>query len=160
MAGSRLLSDSSLRDLSFQERTNMKTILWKCLQVACLILWPILTLAQSSNFAQNLEACKAGRQVCDQSKLSPAQSADVALAAHGRNVANCRNRYDSCDRSKLSEREAMALAVADHQHNVSDCNDGMQSCDRSKLTPAEARDSSTAERLRNLTDCKDGVGSC
>jgi len=94
----------------------------------------MLAFAQS-NLAQNLEACKAGREVCDQSKLSATQLTDVALASHGRNVANCRSGYDSCDHSKLSEPEAVALAVADHERNVTDCNDGMQSCDRPKLTP-------------------------
>jgi hypothetical protein len=98
-------------------------------------LSPILAFAQSPDVAQNLDACKTGRESCDQSKLSDAQSADSALAAHGRNVANCRNGYDSCDRSKLSEPETIALAVADHQKNVTDCKFGMQSCDRTKLTP-------------------------
>jgi hypothetical protein len=90
---------------------------------ACLSLWPILLLAQSSDLSQNLEACKAGREPCDQSKLSPAQMTDVTSARHGRNIVNCRNGYDTCDRSKLTEREATALAVADHQRNVTDCND-------------------------------------
>ena len=116
--------------------------------LACLSLWSTLAFAQSSDLAQNLDACKAGRPICDKSKLNPTESADVALAAHGRVVADCRSRYDACDRSKLSPPEAMALAVADHQRNVSDCNDGMQSCDRAKLTPAEARDASAADRLR------------
>ena len=60
----------------------MKTSLRRCLwaQVACLSLWPILAFAQSPDLAQNLEACKAGSEACDQSKLSAAQLADVALA--------------------------------------------------------------------------------
>ena len=114
----------------------MKVSWQKCLwaQVVCLSLWPVLLLAQSSNVAQNLEACKIGREACDRSKLSQAELREVALAGHGRNVVNCRNGYDSCDHSKLTEPEATALAVADHQRNVSTCNAGMASCDRSKLT--------------------------
>src|SRR5207302_8340872 len=114
----------------------------KCLRVQAvwLSLCPLFPFAQSSNLAQNLEACKSGSDSCDQSKLSAAQLTDVALAGHGRNVVNCRNGYDSCDHSKLTEPETIALAVADHQRNVSDCSDGMQSCDRSKLTPFEARE--------------------
>src|ERR1700689_3911695 len=90
--------------------------------VAFLSLWPVLAFAQSAGFSQNLEACKAGREACDRSKLSVPQAAEVALAAHGRNVADCRNHYDSCDRSKLSEPETVALAVADYQRNVTDCS--------------------------------------
>src|SRR4029077_5030208 len=155
MADSRYLPD-----LSSDERRNMKNNLWKCLwtQVACLSLWPVLAFAQSPGLAQNdlgqnLEACKAGREICDQSKMSPSQLADLTLVLHLRNVANCRNGYDSCDRSKLSDPEAMALAVADHQRNVSDCNDAMQSCDPSKLTQSESRDSSVAQHRRNISDC-------
>jgi len=121
-----------------------------CTHVACLSLWPILAFAQSPDLSQDLEACKAGSEACDPSKLSAAQETDVALARHARNVANCRNGRDSCDHSQLTGPETIALAVADHQRNVSDCNDGMQSCDRSKLTPAEARNSSAAERQRNV----------
>ncbi len=84
----------------------MKAILRKCLwaQVACLSLGlsPVVAFAQSSDLAQNLETCKAGREICDQSKLSAAQLAEVALAAHGRNVVNCRNGYSSCDLAKLT----------------------------------------------------------
>src|SRR5947207_14919589 len=70
----------------------MKVSLRKCLlvQVACLGLWPILLFAQSPDLAQNLVDCRNGRETCDPSKLSPSQSADVALAGHGRNVSNCR----------------------------------------------------------------------
>src|SRR5579864_2759166 len=118
----------------------MKVRLRKCFGalVTCLSLWPILAFAQSSDLSQNLAACKAGRTICDRSKLSQSEATDVALAAHGRNVPNCRSGYDSCDRSRLSEPETIALAVADHQRNVTDCNDGMQSCDPSKLTTFEA----------------------
>ena len=72
----------------------MKVSLRKCLlvQVACLGLWPILLFAQSPDLAQNLVDCRNGREICDPSKLSPSQSADVALAGHGRNVSNCRQR--------------------------------------------------------------------
>src|SRR5438876_1862600 len=118
----------------------MKVSLRKCLlvQVACLGLWPILLFAQSPDLAQNLVDCRNGRETCDPSKLSPSQSADVALAGHGRNVSNCRNGYDSCDRLKLTQQETIALALADHQQNVSDCKNGMSSCDPSQLTQAEA----------------------
>src|SRR5689334_10823717 len=103
----------------------MKAPLRKCLlaPVACLSLWPIVVLAQASEPVQNLADCKAGRESCDHSRLSPSQSADVAFARHGRNISDCRNGYDSCDHSKLSEPESIALAVADHQRNVSNCND-------------------------------------
>jgi group II intron maturase len=57
-------------------------------------------------------------ETCDPSKLSPSESADVALAGHGRNVSNCRNGYDSCDHSNLTQQETIALALADHQQNV------------------------------------------
>src|ERR1700733_14607137 len=106
--------------------------LWARIAWVGLCLSPVLALAQSSEVVQNLEACNAGRESCDQSKLSAAQLADVARAAHGRNVANCRNGYASCDRSKLSEPETIALAIADHQQNLTDCNDGMPSCNVSK----------------------------
>src|SRR5438874_6694822 len=87
----------------------MKVSLRKCLlvQVACLGLWPILLFAQSPDLAQNLADCRNGRETCDPSKLSPSQSADVALAGHGRNVSNCRNGYDSCDHSKLTQQETL-----------------------------------------------------
>src|SRR5438876_7805993 len=99
----------------------MKVSLRKCLlvQVACLGLWPILLFAQSPHLAQNLADCRNGRETCDPSKLSPSQSADVALAGHGRNVSNCRNGYDSCDHSKLTQQETIALALADHQDRKS-----------------------------------------
>jgi hypothetical protein len=141
---------------------NMRVTLRKCLwaQVACLSLWPVLALAQSSDLAQNLADCKNGRETCDRSKLNQSESADVALAGHGRNVSNCRNGYDFCDHSKLTEPEAVALAVADHQRNVSNCNDGRGSCDRSKLTQTEAGEMAVAENQRNLANCKDGVGDC
>jgi hypothetical protein len=108
----------------------MKSSLRKCFGalVTCLSLWPILAFVQSSDLAQNLETCKAGRDTCDPSRLTPSEAADGALAAHVRNVVNCRNGYDPCDRSKLTEPEAIALALADHQRNVSDCTDGMQPC--------------------------------
>ncbi len=131
----------------------MKASFWKYLwgPVACLSLCPVLAFAQSPDFSQNLAACKAGREACDQSRLSAVQLTEVALANHARNVANCRNHYDSCDHSKLSEPETVALAVADHQRNATDCNDGMQSCDRSKLTPSEAREMDAAQQERNFT---------
>ena len=44
-------------------RTTFRRFL---LAQACLSLWPILLLAQSSDLSQNLEACKAGREPCDQ----------------------------------------------------------------------------------------------
>ena len=72
----------------------MKASLRKCLwaQVACLSLWPILAFAQSPDLAQNLETCKAGREICDRSKLSAAQLAEVTFAAHGRNVSELSER--------------------------------------------------------------------
>ena len=47
-------------------------------QVACLGLYlpPILAFAQSSDVAQNLDACKTGRESRDRSKLSAARLAD------------------------------------------------------------------------------------
>jgi hypothetical protein len=134
---------------------NVKSTLRKCFGalVACLSLWPILAFAQSSDLAQNVAECKAGRDTCDRSKLSQSEATDVALAAHFRNVVNCRNGYDPWERSKLTEPEAIALAVADHQRNVSDCTDGMQSCNPSKLTSSEAHAMAAAERQRNLTAC-------
>jgi hypothetical protein len=134
----------------------MKVSFRKCFgaQIACLSLWPILALAQSSDLSQNLADCKAGRDTCDRSRLSQSQATDVALAAHGRNVVDCRNGFGSFDRSKLSEPETIALEVADHQRNVSDCNDGMLSCDPFKLTPMEARKMAAAQQQRNLAACK------
>ena len=118
----------------------MKVGLRKCFApVAYLSLWPILAFAQSSDLAQNLADCKAGRDSCDRSELSQSETTDVALAVHRQNVVNCRDGYNSCDRSKLTEPERIALAVAYHRRNVSDCDEGMLSCDRSKLTPIEAR---------------------
>jgi hypothetical protein len=38
------------------------------LQVACLCLWPVFLFGQSFDHAQNLEACKAGREGCDRSQ--------------------------------------------------------------------------------------------
>jgi len=136
----------------------MKITLQRCVLAACLALCPIALFAQSSE--QNLEACKAGREACDRSKLSGAELADLARVQHIANLSNCRNGFDPCDRSKLTPREATALAVADHQRDVSACTGGMGSCDTSKLTASEARDSSLAEHKRNLADCKDGIGNC
>src|SRR5437588_158498 len=116
----------------------------------------ILAFAQSSDFAQNLEACKNGRGACDRSKLTESESAGVALADHQRNIANCRDRFEPCVHSKLTEPEAIALALADHQRNISNCNDGMGSCDRSKLSQSEAREMAVADHQRNLSACKDG----
>ena len=56
------------------------------------VLWPILAFAQSSDLARNLEACKAGREVCDQSKLSPAA------------IGGCRSRRPRAQRCELQER--------------------------------------------------------
>ena len=58
--------------------------------LACLILWPVLSFAQLSDHAQNLAACKAGRGVCDHSKLTQTELAEVIASDHGRNVADCR----------------------------------------------------------------------
>jgi hypothetical protein len=109
-------------------------------ELVCLGLFAILACAQSSDPAQNFPDCKAGRESCDRSRLSPAEAAEVAAAAHNQNVVNCRSGYDSCDPSKLTQPEATALAVADHQHNASVCKNGLQSCDKSKLTASEAQD--------------------
>jgi hypothetical protein len=140
----------------------MKFNLKKCFGalVACLSLLPVLAFAQSSDLAENLDACKAGRDTCERSRLTPSEATDVVLAAHVRNVVNCRHGYDPCDRSKLTEPEMIALAVADHQRNVSDCTDGMQSCNPSKLTSSEAHAMAAAGRQRNLTACKEGWGAC
>src|SRR5207253_8074504 len=116
-------------------KVSLRKYLWA--QIACLSLLPILAFAQSSDLAQNLEACKNGRGACDRSKLTESESAGVALADHQRNIANCRDRFEPCDHSKLSEPEAIALALADHQRNVSNCNHGRGSCDRSKLSQSE-----------------------
>ena len=59
-------------------KASLRKYLWA--PVACLSLWPVLAFAQSPDFSQNLEACKAGREACDRSKLSVPQSAEVALA--------------------------------------------------------------------------------
>src|SRR5271156_1879029 len=129
-------------------------------QIACLILWPVLSLAQSSDLEQNLAACKSGHEICDQSKLSPSQTAELDATNRERNVSDCRNGFDSCDHSKLTQPQVIALAVADHQRNLTDCKDGMASCDPSRLTQSEARESSVAAHQRNLADCTDGVSDC
>src|SRR5689334_21094515 len=105
----------------------MKISQQKCLwgQIACLILWPILLSAQASDLVQNLADCKNGRETCDRSRLTQAQSVEVARADQQRNLSNCRDGVEACDHSKLSEREATALAVADYQHNVSNCESGI-----------------------------------
>src|SRR5579872_6141359 len=112
-------------------KVNLRGCLWT--QLACLMLWSALSLAQSSDPRQNLEACKAGRDTCDRSKLSPAQAAELDATSRERNVSNCRNGFDSCDHAKLTAPQAIALAVANHQRNVSDCKDGVASCDPSRL---------------------------
>lgn len=84
-------------------RVSLRKCFWA--QVACLSLWPVLALAQSSDLFQNLEACKDGREACDHSQLSHSQSADLALAVHRRNVSNCRKGYDSCDHANLPSRK-------------------------------------------------------
>ena len=116
-------------------KANLRKYLWA--PVACLSLWPVLAFAQSPDLSQNLEACKAGRETCDRSRLSAPQLAEVALASHGRNVANCRNHYDSCDRSKLTASEAREMTVAEQQRNFTACKDGTGACDRSRLTLSE-----------------------
>ena len=111
-----------------------------CAQLACLILWPALSLAQSSDLVQNLGDCKAGRVTCDRSRLSLSQAAELDATDRERNVSNCRNGFRDCDHSKLTGPQAIALAVADHQRNVSACKDGMASCDPARLTQSEARE--------------------
>ena len=80
----------------------MKVTLRKFLWTAGFSLWPILSLAQSSDLVQNLADCKSARETCDRARLSPKELAEVTLAQHARNVSQCRNGYDSCDHSKLS----------------------------------------------------------
>src|SRR5437660_12390298 len=97
-------------------RVSLRKYLWA--QIACLSLLPILAFAQSSDFAQNLEACKNGRGACDRSKLTESESAGVALADHQRNIANCRDRLEPSAHSKLTQSEALVVARADHQRNI------------------------------------------
>jgi len=85
------------------------TLIRRCFLTACLTLCPIFLFAQSAEpnlDTQNLDACKAGRDTCDRSKLNPAQLADLALARRTTNLSNCRNGFDPCDRSTLTPREA------------------------------------------------------
>jgi hypothetical protein len=124
-------------------KINLSKYRWA--QLASLSLWPILLCAQSSDLAQNLADCMHGWQSCDHTRLSPSESADVALAEHRLNTRNCRNGYDSCDRSKLTEPEAIALAVADHRQNVSNCKNGTNPCDPLRLTQSEARERSITQ---------------
>jgi hypothetical protein len=70
-------NDDSLHLCDSSGKINMNITWQKCLLAAGVTLWPILLFAQSSgpnpdaqNAAQNLDACKAGRDTCDRSKLS------------------------------------------------------------------------------------------
>ena len=71
-------------------------------QIACITLWPVLMVAQSSDVAQNLSACKNGWVSCDHSKLTQTESDAVTVTDHQREVSNCRNHFSSCDHSKLT----------------------------------------------------------
>jgi hypothetical protein len=157
-------SDTSTPLLSPEKRkkANMNFTLrkYRWAQVACLILWPILVCAQSSDLKQNLDDCKNGWETCDRSRLSQSESAAVALADHRRNVSNCRDGFQTCDHSQLTQQETIALALANHQQNVSDCKLGMTSCDHSRLSQSEAHEASVAERQRNFDDCKDATSAC
>lgn len=90
-------------DNFYSRKVNMKTILGKRIwtAVACFSLWPMITFAQSSDRAQNLADCKNGPEGCHFSKLSQAQSAEVARASQQHNLSDCRSGFQSCDRSKL-----------------------------------------------------------
>ena len=77
-------------------------------QIACITLWPVLVIAQSSDLAQNLSACKNGWASCDRFKLTQTESEAVAVTSHQREVSNCRNNFSSCDHSKLTGPEAAA----------------------------------------------------
>ena len=48
-------------------KVNLQKYRWAEVAV-CLSLWSMLAFGQSADYAQNLEACKAGREACDRSK--------------------------------------------------------------------------------------------
>lgn len=81
-------------------RTSLRRYLGT--QIACITLWPVLVIAQSTDLAQNLSACKNGWASCDRSKLTRTESDAVAVASHQREVSKCRDNFSSCDRSKLT----------------------------------------------------------
>ena len=66
----------------------MKNNLRKYLQMqaASLSLLSVLVFAQPSDLAENLAACKNGRDSCDRSKLTQSESVALTLADHARNV--------------------------------------------------------------------------
>ena len=53
-------------------RTSLRRYLGT--QIACITLWPVLVIAQSTDLAQNLSACKNGWASCDRSKLTRTES--------------------------------------------------------------------------------------
>ena len=112
--GMHLLRRSDSFEKWAKMKLNLRKHIW--IRVACLSLWPALALAQSSDLARNLDACKAGRDTCNRPEL----------------------RASACDYSKLTPSESKVLADSEHKGNYASCVKGYSYCDRSRLTSSEA----------------------
>src|SRR5438132_505968 len=126
---------------------------YRCAQVACLSLWPILLCAQSSDLAQNIGDCQDGFGACERSKLTPSELMGVDIALRRRNLSDCKSGW-TCDRSRLTSSETIEVNAAEHQRNVQNCENSWADCDHSKLTESEAARIAVAEHQRNISACK------
>jgi len=86
---------------------------------------------------QNVSACESGWGRCNESLLTPAETAQLAVVRHRQNVSACESGWGRCDESLLTPAETAQLAVVRHRQNVSACESGWGRCDESLLTPAE-----------------------
>jgi hypothetical protein len=61
-----------------------------CFLIACFSSGQRTLFAQSSDHENNLSVCMIGGESCNHSDLTAAESHEVAVSAHHRNVADCR----------------------------------------------------------------------
>ena len=60
---------------------------------------------------RNFSDCLYGGGACDHSRLTPAETKEVAAAEHQRNYRACAAGYPECDESRLTPAEASAIAA-------------------------------------------------
>jgi hypothetical protein len=109
---------------------------------------------------QNVSACESGWGRCDESLLTPAETAQLAVVRHRQNVSACESGWGRCDESLLTPAETAQLAVVRHRQNVSACESGWGRCDESLLTPAETAQLAVVRHRQNVSACESGWGRC
>jgi hypothetical protein len=67
---------------------------------------------------QNVSACESGWGRCDESLLTPAETAQLAVVRHRQNVSACESGWGRCDESLLTPAENTQLAVVHHRQTV------------------------------------------